>query len=1270
MASLVGSLYVSLTADYSQYQRNMRQAEAITARTTGSIRRNMGVTERSVTGLQRSMSNGLRPGALIAAGRSFDSVASRANLLRGSVFALTAAFGGLGAALTTNVISRYLDTFTNLENQMRVVSNGSADLAANINAVGDVAARSRSSLQAVGTLFSRLQKAQPGESISNTLRRVETINKALQLGGATAQEAASAAIQFSQAIASNRLGGEELRAVLETPLGLELAKGLGVTIGKLREMGYAGELTAKVVTGALDRIASSVDGQFAKSVVTIDQALTVADGAITKFAGHLDDTYGITKVLSGGILGFANNLQTIVPLLASVGIGLGSVFAGRLAGRGAGGLAGGVNAIRARNAQLKENVRLEGEAAKAARATADAAAVEARAVSQKSASDFASPAAAKAYQRDLGAIQKLDKERINLLESQRQLTYQLGTVTSKTTAGAVRAADALATAQGKVNEQLSKRWSIQAQLTKTDKALANMPKAGVAPNWLFPADVDAKEKDLLARRTKLASQLAQIDGRLAKDRETLVQRQMRLTELGTESERRAATERANILVREQQARAAIERNQARRGVFGASLRASGAAVQATGGLGLAGAQLDAASTLIRTEQAAAKASRSLAAAAAAARFTSQSFNVMKTVGGSLIGFLGGPWGAAFTAAIAVATILGIRTQKSAEQIARARAVISEELGNLEASGAPTTTEQRLSILGDKITAEANRVKDVTAQLEGVRSEITNGLAQGLARATTLSTRQFYSQYTALAEQFKAGSLSVDEFIKGLENLGLSAQAIEKVTAGMTDVIAEGRTAEQVIALVRQRIADLDGQVARVKIEVDYGNFVGGFGAQDPLKDQITQRAQYGAGQNAARDQVQLAKLRNEILAAAGEQDSILNSPQKINARTDALLELGGSYGLTRAEAEKLAAEELNLAERTRLGAASAKSAANDYENFANKLEELQQRAAASGLSDLDRDVVQFAEKLKNGSTMMKQYIDAISSGDLSKAPAELLKVRDALIEIEASSAATGILQQYGTAAQLAGVFAEKQAILNSAVMSGKITAEQASIAYGEYLATFGEYEWVNDLSSAVTGFAQSAITDFDNVGDALKNLAQEVLNLVIQLTILKPLQNGIMSLLGGGASSVFPNAPGGGAATGIVGSILDIFHAGTGNAQPGAGAQRFVPSSAMRGARRYHSGLKSFEMGAVLKKGEAVLNEQQQGHAAGIIGGLAGAVRGGGGSGGVAHVEVSVNDKGELQAYVMRTSQAVTSEGIKRYDKTSPARFPRDARQAKTRGSI
>lgn len=1261
MPSLVGSLYVSLTADYAQYQRNMRSAETVTAKTAGGIRRQMGLTERSVGNLQRSMNSGIRPGALIAAGRSFDSVQSRANLLRGSVFALTAAFGGLGAALTSNVISRYLDTFTGLSNQMRVVTNGAADLTANIGAVAGVAERSRSSLSAVATLYSRIAKATPGEGAVATLRRVETINKALQLGGATAQESASAAIQLSQAIASNRLGGEEMRAVLETPLGLELAKGLGVTIGKFREMGYAGEITAAKIFEALDKIGGSIDQKFAASVATIDQALTVADGKLTIFAGKLDETYGITKLLTGGIIGLANNLDTLLPAVGALALGLGSTFAARRVGPG---ISNRLGSLRAERAMRLDNLRMAKEefaVASKERAAATAQLSAAGRLGDRSAKDFANPADLKRYQRDLAAVQKLDKQFLGQLEDRRNLQYQLGQVTRTTTAGAVKASEQLAAAQQKVNEGLSKQWSARAQLQRVDKQLANMPKAGVAPNWLFPADVDKKEKELLARRAKLATDLARVEATLTKDQEALGARQIRVTELTTEAERRAAAERTNILQKQAANARALERTNNRRGLFSASLRAAGSSVQAGGMANIGDAQLgaltQAGAAMERYSQAATK----LSAASRAATMFSQSLSTVRAVGGSLIGFLGGPWGVAFTAAIGLLTVLGMRAQASAEQLARAQQIINDELGLLADSDVAKTADQQVAIVDARILAEAQRLADLQAALAQTASEIINGVGQGLARLTTMGGTEFFQLFTVLAQKLQDGRITIGEFVTELQKLGLSAEDVNSVTAALTSTISKGTVAEQTIALIEKRLEALNGQKADILIKVNVDDPSGLINGSIARGNSLNR----GLG-DIPPDLVKLQtdRFKQTILNRAKEDPA-----QAIKDRAAALYEEGRALGLTIAEAEELAKKEIALEKATKDSAKGARSAVKDYEKFANKLEELQQTAAASGLGDLDRDVVQFATSLKNGAEMMRRYLDAISSGDLSKAPAELLKVRDALLQIEANQAASGILQQYGTGAQLAATFAEQQNVLNQAVLSGKITAEQASVAWADFLSGFGEYEWVDQLASATTDALSSIITDFKSAEDAALNFGKALLNIALQALVLKPFENMLRGFLGGGIGGGFSGSAAGGGIAGalsnVAGNVFSgLYHSGGTAGSPSSG--RIVPASTFDGAPRYHKGLLANETAAILERGEKILTEDMAKRTDGTIAGLSAMASRGGGLGTLQVIVQGARGNAEIEEMVMRG----VSQGIKGYDKTSGVRFPRDARNAKTRGAF
>lgn len=1133
MPSLIGSLYVSLTADFAPFQRNMRSAEGVVQSTAAGMRRNMGLTTRSVQQFQRSTSHGIRPYALIAAARTFNTVEQRANLLRGSLFAVTAAFGGLGAALTTNVVSRYLDTFTGLENQIRVVANGAADLAAQISAVSGVAERSRSSLSAVATLYSRLAKAAPQEGSIALLRRTETINKALQLGGATAQEAASAAIQFSQAIASNRLGGEELRAVLETPLGLELAKGMGVTIGQFRKLSLQGKLTADVLFKSLDKVANEVDTKFAGSISTIEQAFTVADGKITVFAGKLDDTYGITKLLTSGINKFANNLDSLVPALASVALGLGGAFAGR----GIGNFTGRrIKVVKDEIAQRKENLRLATEEYAVARRNADTVASQhskIAAIGPERARDFADPAAVKRYDRELVNLQKEEKKYLDLLGQRRHLQYQLGTVTTQTTVGAVRASENLANEQIKLNALADQ----SIVLKNNERAAQNALTGAVAKQSQNTAKIQAvadAEKNL----AKVQRDRASLSERIAKQEESVTQRQLQVAQLRTEAERRAANQRAQILVRESQIASEIERSAARRRVYTSSLGAAGANIRTSGLRNISGSQLGSTAGLIQAERAANGARVALGNAARAATGFAVAGAVVGRAWSSVLGLFGGPLGAAFTAAIVGLSYLGIRAQATAEQIARARQIISEELGALAESGKDLSPNAQAAIFSDKILTETDRLRDVEKRLQGIQGDFLDTVSQ---RAIPLFANNekalfsFSSGLEKLTANLQSGTITFTQFLDQLRALGVNQNVVEGIRKDFSDLIREGDSAALVIQHLRERLDDLENARATVTVTVDVIDPLGIFNpkVRQPLfngADLKKQYSQYGFGRNAGRDTTRRAELRQQLLDAAGDTgDKALNTPAKIAKREQELLE--GGYANTRGEARKLAEEELNLAEKTRLANKEFGAATKEGEKFSNMIKELQQEASGAFLSDLDQKVLDKAKTLKDGSALMKSYIDALNSGDLSKAPTELLQIRDALQQIGAADTWRNIIQQYGTGAQLASMFAEKQGELNMLVSSGRISADQAGQAWADFIGQFKEYKWIDQTADAIGNFVDEAVSDFNNIEDAFKNLLKSLAKIALQEAVINPIKEWFRGL--------FASASGGGPTGGNSQSLVN-----------------------------------------------------------------------------------------------------------------------------------
>lgn len=139
---------------------------------------------------------------------------------------------------------------------------------------------SRSDIDSYATLSQRiLATGVTNGNADEAMRIASLITKSMVLGGSTAQEQKSAQLQLSQALASNILGGDELRAIRENAIGFTemLAKGLtrgykqgiftdpnfaNVKIGDLKGLGKKQLLTADVVTKAIGLMEDEINKDF------------------------------------------------------------------------------------------------------------------------------------------------------------------------------------------------------------------------------------------------------------------------------------------------------------------------------------------------------------------------------------------------------------------------------------------------------------------------------------------------------------------------------------------------------------------------------------------------------------------------------------------------------------------------------------------------------------------------------------------------------------------------------------------------------------------------------------------------------------------------------------------------------------------------------------------------------------------------------------------------------------------------------------------------
>lgn len=213
-----------------------------------------------------------------------------------------------------------IDAYTKLQNRIRVVVQNNEILGEVTQRVFDIANRSRSSFEGTAELYSRVALATRdlGVSENELLGVTESVNKAIILSGASAKEANNGLIQLSQGLASNRLGGDELRAVLEQlPVVADvIAKQLGLTRGQLRIFSREGNISAKTVIDAFKNAREELEQRFAKTIPTVGQALQLLRNNLVKTFGELGTNAGLTTLLAQSISFLARNLEILIKLLA------------------------------------------------------------------------------------------------------------------------------------------------------------------------------------------------------------------------------------------------------------------------------------------------------------------------------------------------------------------------------------------------------------------------------------------------------------------------------------------------------------------------------------------------------------------------------------------------------------------------------------------------------------------------------------------------------------------------------------------------------------------------------------------------------------------------------------------------------------------------------------------------------------------------------------------------------------------------------------------
>lgn len=223
-------------------------------------------------------------------------------------------------------VTETADAYSNLASRVRLVTGEGPPFEAAMLGIQRVALGTNSTLEATGTLYSRIAAAGKtlGVGQQEALALTQTINQAVQISGASATASDAAITQLIQSLQSGVLRGDEFNSVMEQAprLASALAAGLGVTIGQLRNLAETGQLTSATVIKALRSQKDVVEKEFGQLPATVGRALTNLSTQWTVFVGDLNKSSGATGAIAAGINKLADNLDTVAQLAAVAGSAL------------------------------------------------------------------------------------------------------------------------------------------------------------------------------------------------------------------------------------------------------------------------------------------------------------------------------------------------------------------------------------------------------------------------------------------------------------------------------------------------------------------------------------------------------------------------------------------------------------------------------------------------------------------------------------------------------------------------------------------------------------------------------------------------------------------------------------------------------------------------------------------------------------------------------------------------------------------------------------
>lgn len=210
--------------------------------------------------------------------------------------------GAIAASLVVDWGKAFLvaaDNMSQLNARIERLTGSAATASQTMQSLMRISSATGGSLQDTAKLWETLSTAlrDTGATNGQIIQLTETLQKIGRIGGSSSEEMANALRQFGQSISSGTVRAEEFNSILEQmpELARQIAAGMGVSIGELRQLMLDGKLTAEDALNAIQKQTDSVNAEFEKLPRTLSQANTALTNSFLTMVDNINQATGASN---------------------------------------------------------------------------------------------------------------------------------------------------------------------------------------------------------------------------------------------------------------------------------------------------------------------------------------------------------------------------------------------------------------------------------------------------------------------------------------------------------------------------------------------------------------------------------------------------------------------------------------------------------------------------------------------------------------------------------------------------------------------------------------------------------------------------------------------------------------------------------------------------------------------------------------------------------------------------------------------------------------